>query len=134
MKKAVSIAILTAIILQTSCSSAPTQTTDTSGADITENETTQNDPNEDSLPDDLDFDDITIKVLFPESHGGKADQIDWVEEDDGDIVNSALYARRTKVEERLNVKFDVDYSLGVNAWSDPFKNSILADDKAWDVV
>ncbi len=134
MKKALSIALLTAIILQTSCATTQTEAPDTSGAENTGTTAAPDDPNADSRPDNLDFGGITIKVLFPESHGGKADQIDWVDEDDGDLVNSALFARRTKVEERLKVKFEVDYSLGVNAWADPLKNSILADDKAWDVV
>lgn len=138
MKKAITIALFTAIILETAaCAGAETKSpneTSGKGDQTSQIQSETADPNADSLPDNLDFGNAVIKVLFPESHGGAADQIDWVEEDDGDIVNSALFARRTKVEERLKVKFEVDYYYKVNQWAEALKNSVLADDKSWDVV
>ncbi len=82
----------------------------------------------------LDFGGETINILFPESHGGAADQIDWVEEDDGEIISSALYARQSTVEELLNINLTVHKDYKVSSWVDTFKSSVLADDKSFDIV
>lgn len=88
----------------------------------------------DSLPDALDFDQTVINVLFPESHGGSADQIDWVSEDDGEVVSSAIYQRTTAVEERLGVEFDVNYDYTVTEWPNILRSSIMAQDGSFDLV
>lgn len=138
MKKLIALLLLSALILETAaCASSGTEsggTDDSSETGTSAAQTETADPLADSLPDNLDFGGVTINVMFPESHGGAADQIDWVEEDDGDIVNSALYSRRVKVEERLGVKFNIDYSHKVVQWADTLKNSVLAGDLSYDLV
>ena len=87
----------------------------------------------DSLPA-LDFKGATVGVNFPESHGGKADQIDWATEDTGDVVASAVYQRQISVEERLNVKFDIDWSLTTKNYKTTVQTDITSGAGTWDLL
>lgn len=138
MKKVIMLILVSSFVLSAiSCTDTPEKDKDTdASATSFEPETVElireNTP--DSLPDNLDFDGAKISIMFPESHGGSADQIDWVFEDDGDIVSSAIYNRQREVEERLNVKFEINNNYKVIAWKDVLKNSVLAGDGSFDIV
>lgn len=62
--------------------------------------TRQNMP--DTLPDDLDFNAVDINFIHVNSDKHKREL--YVEEDTGDALDSAIYARNIAVEERLNIK------------------------------
>ena len=92
----------------------------------------------DSLPEGLNFNGETVNILCRTS-----DMVEWenelyVETDDGDIVNSAVYARNRTVEERLNVKLNYIEMGGqwnvMNAFMNAVKNSVNAGDQAYDLV
>jgi len=87
----------------------------------------------DNLPE-LDFKGESIGIFFPESHGGTADQIDFVKEDDGDIVNSAVYERQVAVEERLGVKLEIKYDTAVKQVTETVRNEVLSGGDAYDIV
>lgn len=77
-----------------------TTATDTTDTVAEETEITRaNTP--DTLPDDLDFGGESIRIIQMESDEHN-DEV-WVEEDNGEALCSAIYARQTAVEERLNV-------------------------------
>lgn len=57
----------------------------------------------DGLPDDLDFEGIDIRIL----HRSDGDQLDleiFADDESGDVVETAVYRRNQKIEERLNVR------------------------------
>ncbi len=62
--------------------------------------TRQNTP--DTLPDGLDFNATDINFIYVDSDKHKREL--YVEEDTGDALDSAIYARNLAVEERLNIK------------------------------
>ena len=142
MKRVTALMLLAALILSAaSCggTDAPATGDDTTAGDVTTAADTageasrENTP--DTLPADLDFGGTTINVFFPMSHGGEADQIDWVAEDDGEVVNSAVYNRQLKVEDRLNVKFVTHGTdLKAEGWANVLKAAVLAGDNAYDFV
>lgn len=101
-------ALLTAPLLF-SCAASETdtqQTGDTTATDTTAAEETEltraNTP--DSLPDELDFAGESIRIIQYKSD--EHDDEIYVEEDTGEALCSAIYARQTTVEERLNIRID----------------------------
>jgi hypothetical protein len=56
-----------------------------------------------------------------------------VEEEIGEVLNDAVYYRNRNVEERLNFKFQ-EKITPVSEYAAPMKNSILAGDKAYDIM
>ncbi|MBR5313228.1 MAG: hypothetical protein IKU40_10150 [Clostridia bacterium] len=56
----------------------------------------------DNLPEGLDFEGIDINIIHVNSDKHKREL--YVEEDTGDALDSAIYARNLAVEERLNIK------------------------------
>ena len=95
--------ILSSLITAASCGSEPPddnmsltdESTDESSAP---EETTISD----SLPSDLDFGGETFTMLVNGSVGAPEF---FVDEQDGDVVNDAIYNRNARVSERLNVNF-----------------------------
>ncbi len=142
MKRFITILLLTSLILSSlvSCggSSGGTDTTASGEPGETtapvETGPVSRDKTPDTLPADLDFGGETIGVMFPQSHGGTADQIDWAAEDTGDLVVSAVYNRQSSVEERLNVKFDVISGDTVSGWADKVRSEVMAGGGAYDLV
>ena len=93
------------------------------------------DPAADNLPDNLDFGGETVTFLY------RAEIVDEfsVEEQNGDVVNDALYNSHRAVEERLNVKFETVTMNGQNgADRNTFMNhitsTVMAGDDAYDWV
>jgi len=137
MKRTASIALTLAILtgLLASCG-GDTPAVDTTGS--TEQTTAEAAETRDSLPPDLNFGGEVINILCRTS-----DMVEWanelyVAEDDGDIVNSAVYARNRTVEERLNVKLNyIEMDGQWNVMTDfmnAVKNSVNAGDQAYDLV
>lgn len=62
-------------------------------------------PLKDNLPEELDFDGDTITIISREREGWTSGEI-WVESQNGDIVNDAVYERNMAVEGRLGVKIE----------------------------
>ncbi len=113
------------------------QTTAATEAAATTTEAPTEPPREktpDNLPNDLDFKGETINVMFPTSSNGDQTRVDWYDEDKGDVVSSAVYARRVSVEERLNLKYNVLYDEVNNKYLDRLRNDITSAGGAYDVV
>lgn len=93
----------------------------------------------DDLPDDLDFAGAEIKFLCRDSdaNSGYRNELDFTEED-GDLVNDAIYKRNLDVQERLNVKFTMQTVNGSwgnrNEYLGLVRDSVLAGDDAYDIV
>ena len=81
----------------------------------------------DTLPDDLDFGGKTVnlfvdrEMLIPEYNA----------EQDGDIVNDAIYERNNAVQERLNVTFNFIESDGLNANQKIFQGAVRSKRSRW---
>ena len=115
---------------------------DSSSEDTTGTPTTTSAPEEtkrDDLPDDLDFAGAEIKFLCRDSdaNSGYRNELDFTEED-GDLVNDAIYKRNLDVQERLNVKFTMQTVNGSwgnrNEYLGLVRDSVLAGDDAYDIV
>ena len=105
---ALALAILTVASSFASCADTDeggdTTTVGETAADAaTEAET--EDPLKDNLPEDLNFGDDTITILSREREGWTAGEI-WVESQNGDIVNDAVYERNKVVEDRLGINIE----------------------------
>lgn len=132
--------ILSAIILfavMTSCSDN-TETLHTASDSTTETTAEieilrENYP--DTLPSDLDFSGASVKIFF------RSDS-PWYEEmyseQNGEVVNDAVYMRNTMTEERLNVKLDLISEPGIvgntNTFLNKIRSSVQASDNAYDLV
>ncbi len=96
-------------------------------------ETTTEDPNDrsnvrDSLPDGLNFDGETIRVLYRGSGNGLIELLELTGTDNvGDYVTDSVWERDRKVEERLGVVFDfVPSNTGTLAEMSAMVRSIVA--------
>ena len=85
------------------------------------------------IPSDLDLDGETVTILYREA---MKDEF-WTEEQNGDVVNDAVYDRNTAVENQLNCKLEyipnpsTDFNGGYQSM---ISNSILAGDEAYDII
>ena len=101
--------------------------------DLSAEETTTEDPNGLSLPDDLDFGGDTIMFLTEHSSG-----YDWytskeiyAEQENGELFNDAVYRRNIVVEDRLNVHIaQTNTDTAVNV----AQKSLSAGDTEYDVI
>ena len=112
MKKTLSVLLALLMLLPTitSCAESETNTdagtTDAAAAEVAEEVpeeteiTRANTP--DNLPSDLDFGGMDINFLHIDSQKNRREL--YVEEDTGDALDSAIFARNMAVEERLNIK------------------------------
>ena len=87
----------------------------------------------DNVPADLDFGGGSVRILY---HDGERYARDIIaEEENGEVVNDAVYARNTAVEERLNVVLE---PIGADASSFGIVNvlrpSVLAGSDDYDIV
>ena len=143
MKKQALLSLLLAALLLTgtACGSGDTQdtaaNTNNTAADTestaTETETESETLYADHLPDNLDFGGETVRILAR----GDADSLMEVsvEEQNGDILNDAIYNRNALVSERLNVALErVDGDGWVTYDVNKIKNSIAAADNAYQCV
>ena len=85
------------------------------------------------IPSDLDLGGETVTILYREA---MKDEF-WTEEQNGDVVNDAVYDRNTAVENQLNCKLEyipnpsTDFNGGYQSM---ISNSILAGDEAYDII
>ena len=90
---------------------------------------------QDDLPADLDFGGATTHIFGWEGSGN--DEF-FVDAENGDIVNDALYARNRAVEERLNLTMTFTLAPGAyndrGNWVKLIKQSTMAGDGANDIV
>lgn len=109
------------------------ETTDTAGT--TAETATETDPRDipDGLPD-RDYNEDMFTLFCRE----EVKEQYFVESENGEIVNDAIYARNLAVEERFNIKFD--YAMMDGTWTNmvAFKNSIKsavqAGDDSYDLI
>ena len=89
----------------------------------------------DDLPEELDFGGITTHIFGWEGSGSNEF---YVEEENGDIVNDAIYVRNRTVEERLNLVLTYTLNPGAYndraAWVKTISQSVMAGDGSNDIV
>ena len=119
--------------VQTTTGNAEAVTTATSAAE-TEPAETDRAHTKDNLPEDLNFNDASVSILFPMSDGGQADQIDFATEVNGEVVNDAVYQRQLAVEDRLGVKLVIYSDDSVTSWVDKLRNDVKSDTGSYDIV
>ena len=132
MKKAISLALLTAIILSTfSC----TEKVPAWGGTVT---TSSDDTSTDAVTTDIysalpekDFGETEINILSYNSSYGKRDEFLYAEQT-GDVVDDALFKRNLETENRLGVKLVYDDANNENDAIKLFTNTVLAGDDSFD--
>ncbi len=132
-KLALLLAVLMIVPALASCAAdeKETQAADTTPADTAPVETEMTKATTpDTLPDDLDFGGETIRIIQGKS--SEHDDEIYVEEDTGEALCSAIYARQTAVEERLNVK--IDNIIHEQEASEPAQTAITAGVDDYDIV
>ena len=88
----------------------------------------------DSLPADLNLKGLAVNIITREASSIRPYDVDGGGEESGDIVKDAVYMRNRKVEERLNVKFNVTAST--ETWQNVGKlmeATVLAGDDTWNL-
>ncbi|MCR5264364.1 MAG: hypothetical protein K6D94_10845 [Clostridiales bacterium] len=92
---------------------------------------------ESSLPADLDLGGKTLTVYYRDDYDSNLTAFElYAPEENGEIINDAVFKRNRAVEERLNVKLNIttpnasDYT----AYSNALKNSVTAGDNAFDIA
>ncbi len=90
----------------------------------------------DNLPDDLDFGGKTINIYVR----GDNLSTEYDAENDGDVVNDAIYKRNITVENRLNVNLNFFANTGTDLWNernkyvDTVRSSVMTNDGSIDLV
>ena len=79
----------------------PAAAADTTPAETTENPYDENGYLKDEIPEDINFNNQVINVLY----WNNAKNVEYTAEDDGNIINSAIFNRNIAVEDRLGVTF-----------------------------
>jgi len=89
----------------------------------------------DNLPEDLDLEGAEIKFIIGESDPPQtlSARSIAVEEDDGDIVNSAIYNRNARIEDRLNCKITLVEAVQAGM-QDTATPVLMAGDDDYDVL
>ncbi|MBQ7721058.1 MAG: extracellular solute-binding protein [Clostridia bacterium] len=92
---------------------------------------------ESSLPSDLDLGGSTMNVFYRDDYDSNLTAFElYAPEENGEIINDAVYRRNRAVEERLNVKLNITTpnATDYNAYSAVLKNSVQAGDNAFDIA
>ena len=159
MKAKKMIALFLTVILITgsvlfSCNANPqdmqnNQPDDSGSGEITAaaDDAAENDPRniKDDLPDDLDFGGDELRILHRNGINGDfadGEMFDFevfVEVENGDIVNDAIYRRNKMIEERLNIKikpigmFEANWATGYDFFN-YIKKVVAAGDDDFDII
>lgn len=119
-----------------SCSGEPA---DVPVTETTTVETTSESPYLDNLPSDLNFDGMTVRFLMiAGSEGPNAESI-LSEEQNGEIVNDAVYQRNSIIFDRLGADIKIVNTAEINWGSDyntiaPLRNSVQSGSDDYDAV
>ncbi len=130
MKKLISMILVLASLFAIMCSCATKDDDKTPAGDVPFEEKLWLD----NLPADIDLNGVEVKFIISDADGQTLSQRSiWVEEDDGDIVNSAIYNRNKRLEERLNCTITLVEALanGIQASVTP---SLMAGDDDYDIL
>ena len=131
--------LITSLLLSASCvdTTSGTETTSDAPTETTESPLTGRKATPDSLPANLSFDGQTITLISRHD----VELFKWEfysEEETGDLLNDAIYARNRAVEERLKIKLEVMLAEGTWGQWDTFhsliKGSALSGDGSVDIV
>jgi len=129
MKRIIAMMLVISTLLVLACSCAHKSNDDQNNED----------PNGDNqwlpnLPDDIDFGGAEIKFIVGESDGGQlSERSIMVEEDDGDIVNSAIYNRNARIEGRFNCKINL-VEVNENGMQEAATPALMAGDDDYDIL
>jgi len=135
MKRFLYLLILLIVLLLVSCSAKDSPNNETSSNNLSV-ELAIDTELKDSLPDNLNFGGQTLNILI-RGDAGDAMYEFYVEEENGDIINDAVYSRNRTIEERLNIEMNVLLSPGWQNYAQTLtmiRSSILAEDHAYDVI
>lgn len=143
MKKKLSILLLLAMMLSAFAGCSDTTATEETDATDPAAQTTEAEAVEteeetmylpDDLPADLNFDGTTVTTF---GWSGPVLVEFYVEEQNGEIVNDAIFARNLAVEERLGIELEYHLEPGAydqrNTWVQALSSSITAGDGAYDM-
>lgn len=141
-KRAVSLLLIVLMLIQTSaCSEKAQNDAEESSAEIetvadisSESETLITEETEESETLDVPFTDYDGYVF--NALTGIIDSVNWreitVDELTGEPINDAFYNRNLWVEDKLNIKITSDVNSSSSDNRDAFKNSVIAQDGAYD--
>ena len=139
MKKSLSLILALLMMLSafTACSSAPSgDTADAAANSTAAEEETAPVETEPELSDDIepmDFEQYSFVILTSSTTTQHA--ITAINEQNGDVLNEAMYNRTQQIAEKYNIVFNDDYVAGdSNAALDAFTNSQAAGDQAYDLA
>ncbi len=95
---------------------------------------TKREDTKDNLPADLNLKGLAVNIITRDASSIRPYDVDGGGEESGDIVKDAVYQRNRKVEERLDVKFNVTAST--ETWKNVgnlMESTILAGDDTWNL-
>ena len=138
-RRFLSLALILSALVSVSATACGSETS--SGTQDTGNAGTAPQESETAEPDrfaDVDFGGETVGILCRTDTMLEWARELYVEEDDGDIVNSAVFAKNRNVEERLGVHLDYIRMDGewnvMSAFLQRIRDSVAADDHDFDLV
>ena len=115
-----------------SCSSAKTGGAEASDTAEASSEETTMSPNEDNLPE-FDYDGYEFRVLTFPNNGGEHTDLTF-EEQNGEVLNDAVYTVSREVEDRFNIRFKETKDAFIwSAAPDNLKKIVLAGEDAYDL-
>lgn len=130
MKKAISLALLTAILISNISCGSKQNPTDVSDQTTSGETTTAEVDIYSSLPE-KDFGDTEINILSYSSFYGARDEFLYAEQT-GEVIDDALFNRNLETEQRLGVKLVYDDSRTEYESRTTFINNVLAGDDTYD--
>ena len=146
MKRIISIFLVLLLLIPAVVSCAESGNTDTTEgaggtdgnattvpAETTEDPYDENGYLKDRIPESINYNGETVSVLY----WSNAKNVEYTAEDDGDSINSSIYYRNLKVEERLGITFEWIGEKGDYGQRSDFNNIIASDlsgDCLYDIV
>ncbi len=134
-KKLYSVLLLAALLCACGDQADAGNTNDKNKETENESETVTEERWLDDLPDDIDLGGETVVIHVRGDDGSKMEV--YIESEDGDVLNDAIYKRNAEVAERLNVDLQVYIGEGwINYSNDltKIRASIAAGDNAWQII
>ncbi|MBE6612435.1 MAG: extracellular solute-binding protein [Ruminococcaceae bacterium] len=131
MKQHIAKLLLASMLLSLASCGGTSPADDTTAADTTPEVTTEASPKNDIQTKD--FGGETFTILAPVEQW----QDNYVSEETGDVLNDAVYARNSAVEEAFNIKLDYyivnGYMAGMTTVAEALQGSVMAGDAAYDL-